>query len=233
MDSRGVRSLPPFIRLATGNGSGEAWCTEAMIGTRAMIGRGPGEEGSTVMEMDTADAEQHVSGNHDSTNFGDSRSTKLARKAESARQARLRHKQYVGELQEQVLALQRRCRTLEAQCGTEGSASYLAAQLKQALKPEQHAQLLEWLQAAQGADHVLQRYAAPPSLPPTPVGPCPWTPEMCASGSKPIAEGRGSTFSGETSTSADDSHLGLSRSWGDIEGARSILNLNTPEAQRC
>ena len=54
---------------------------------------------------------------------------------------------------------------------------------------------------------------------------------MCASGSKPIA-GRGSTFSGETSTSADDSHLGLSRSWGDIEGARSILNLNTPEA-RC
>ena len=195
-----------------------------------MNGRGPGEAG-TVMEMDTADAEQHVSSNHESTNFGDSRSSKLARKAESARQARLRHKQYVGELQEQVLALQRRCRTLEAQCGAEGSAPYLAAQLKQALKPEQHAQLLEWLQAAQGEDHVLQRYAAPPSLPPTPVGPCPWTPEMSASGSKPIAVGR-STCSGETSTSADDSHLGMSRSWGDIEGARSILNLNTPEA-RC
>ena len=96
---------------------------------------------------------------------------------------------------------------------------------------EKAAQLLEWLQAAQGEDHVLQRYAAPPSLPPTPVGPCPWTPEMSASGSKPIAVGR-STCSGETSTSVDDSHLGMSRSWGDIEGARSILNLNTPEA-RC
>jgi hypothetical protein len=188
-----------------------------------------------MMEMDTADTEEHMNGNHESTNFGDSsRSSKLARKAESARQARLRHKQYVGELQEQVLGLQRRCRTLEAQCGAEGSAANLASQLKQALKPEQHAQLLEWMQAAQGEENMLQRYAAPPSLPPTPVGPCPWTPEISAS--KPIAvgrgEGRGSTFGGESSTTtfeADDGHLGVSRSWGDIEGARSILNLNTPE----
>ena len=199
-----------------------------------MIGRGPDatRDEDTMMEMDTADTEEHMNGNHESTNFGDSsRSSKLARKAESARQARLRHKQYVGELQEQVLGLQRRCRTLEAQCGAEGSATNLASQLKQALKPEQHAQLLEWMQAAQGEENVLQRYAAPPPLPPTPVGPCPWTPEISASGSKPIAVGRGSTFGGETSTTfdADDGHLGVSRSWGDIEGARSILNLNTPE----
>ena len=181
------------------------------------------------MEMDT---EEHMNGSQEGTNFGDlSRSSKLARKAESARQARLRHKQYVGELQEQVLALQRRCRTLEAQCGAEGSAANLASQLKQALKPEQHAQLLEWVQAAQGEDNVLQRYAAPPPLPPTPVGPCPWTPETSASGSKPIAVGRGAIFGGETSSTfeVDDGPSGISRSWGDIEGARSILNLNTPE----
>ena len=49
------------------------------------------------------------------------RSSKLARKAESARQARLRHKQYVGELQEHVAVLQKRCRTLEAQCIAEVS----------------------------------------------------------------------------------------------------------------
>ena len=206
-----------------------------------MIGRGPDvtRDEDTSMEMDTADTEEHMNGNHESTNFGDSsRSSKLARKAESARQARLRHKQYVGELQEQVLGLQRRCRTLEAQCGTEGSATNLASQLKQALRPEQHAQLLEWMQAAQGDENVLQRYAAPPPLPPTPVGPCPWTPEMSTSGggggSVPIAVGRGSAFGGEASTTfdADDGHLGVSRSWGDIEGARSILNLNTPDGFR-
>jgi hypothetical protein len=148
------------------------------------------------------DTEEPLNSAQEGGNPGDtSRLSKLARKAESARQARLRHKQYVGQLQEQVRGLQGRCRTLEAQCGAEGTAAHLALQLKQVLKPEQHGQLVEWLKAAQGDDHVLQRYAAPSPLPPTPVGPTPSTPEISSSGSKPIAVSHRGRFRGEATTS--------------------------------
>ena len=160
------------------------------------------------------------------------RSSKLARKAESARQARLRHKQYVGELQEHVAVLQKRCRTLEAQCTEEASAAHVAQQLKQMLQPEQHSRLVEWLQAVQGDGHVLQRHTMPPTLPPTPnfapssLPPTPGSGPVnggSASGSKPIAINRAASLG-----DMEDETLGLSRSWEDIEGARSILNLNFP-----
>ena len=44
--------------------------------------------------------------------------SRLARKAESARQARLRHKQFVTDLQEQAAGLNARIRQLEAHCTT-------------------------------------------------------------------------------------------------------------------
>ena len=57
--------------------------------------------------------------------FDGTRSNKLARKAESARQARLRHKAYVTDLQEQVGALQARVRSLESQCAPEQTAMHV------------------------------------------------------------------------------------------------------------
>lgn len=92
----------------------------------------------------------------------------------------------------------------------------------------------------QGEDHVLQRYSMPPTLPPTPnfapssLPPTPGSGPINgggASGSKPIAIIRAASL-GEYSVSPasdmEDETLGLSRSWEDIEGARSILNLNSP-----
>ena len=62
---------------------------------------------------------------------------RLARKAESARQARLRHKQFVTDLQGQAAGLQARIRELEAHCAGPGSAAVAIRELKAALKPEQ------------------------------------------------------------------------------------------------
>ena len=73
--------------------------------------------------------------------FDGTRSNKLARKAESARQARLRHKAYVTDLQEQVGALQARVRSLEPQCAPEQTAMHVVRELQSALSAEQHAQL--------------------------------------------------------------------------------------------
>ena len=70
---------------------------------------------------------------------------RLARKAESARQARLRHKQFVTDLQEQAAGLQARIRELEVHCTTgPGSATVALRELKEALKPEQMEQLQSW-----------------------------------------------------------------------------------------
>ncbi|KAG8457410.1 hypothetical protein KFE25_011265 [Diacronema lutheri] len=79
-----------------------------------------------------------------------SRHVRLARKAESARAARLRHKQYVSEMHEQMMLLHARVRELErlgALTDEEGMRRALA-QIKAALSPAQAAELSAWLKAA-------------------------------------------------------------------------------------
>jgi hypothetical protein len=69
----------------------------------------------------------------------------LARKAESARQARLRHKQYVNDLQGEVNGLQARVQQLEEHCTHgAGSANVALRDLKAALSTEQLNQLQTW-----------------------------------------------------------------------------------------
>jgi len=162
---------------------------------------------------------------------GGSRNSRLARKAESARQARLRHKQYVGDLQGQVDGLQARVRQLEAHCTDgDGAAHTAIRELKGALNPEQRAQLGTWLTAAQGENHVLVKYEIGAGLPP---------PRSSASSAPISIDGLGCSsygsghWRGGNGTSPmesdEDSAFGpISRSWDDIEGARSILNLNSP-----
>ena len=73
---------------------------------------------------------------------------RLARKAESARQARLRHKQFVTELQGQVDAAQERVRQLESFCTQgPGSAAVAVQELRGALAPDQLQQLQQWCAA--------------------------------------------------------------------------------------
>jgi hypothetical protein len=73
---------------------------------------------------------------------------RLARKAESARQARLRHKQFVTDLQGQAAVLHARIRELEAHCTSgPGSAAVALRELKSALTPEQQATLNKWCAA--------------------------------------------------------------------------------------
>ena len=85
-------------------------------------------------------ATQHVSGGSFVTI-----AFRLARKAESARQARLRHKQFVTDLQQQVDAAQERVRQLESFCKSgPGSATVAVRELQNALKPEQLQQLQQW-----------------------------------------------------------------------------------------
>ena len=70
---------------------------------------------------------------------------RLARKAESARQARLRHKQFVTDLQEQAAALRARIKELEVHCTSgPGSATVALGELREALSPEQLQQLQKW-----------------------------------------------------------------------------------------
>jgi len=64
----------------------------------------------------------------------------LARKAESARQARLRHKQFVQELQDQVAVLTSRLQHSEVQ----PTAYHAMRELKGALTPEQLGALVGW-----------------------------------------------------------------------------------------
>mmetsp|Transcript_2453 Transcript_2453/g.6992 ORF Transcript_2453/g.6992 Transcript_2453/m.6992 type:complete len:337 (+) Transcript_2453:122-1132(+) len=79
-----------------------------------------------------------------------SRHQRLARKAESARAARLRHKQYVSEMHEQMLLLNARVRELErANASSEEAATArVMALIKAALTPDQAVQLTQWLKAA-------------------------------------------------------------------------------------
>lgn len=159
---------------------------------------------------------------------------RLARKAESARQARLRHKQFVTELQQQVDGLQDRVRELEAHCSTgPGSAAVAVRELKGALAPDQLAQLQQWLQEAQGDNHVLVRYENGSAVPPPAAVARPRG--LAPGGSAPIAiagaNGSRSWRAGHSTSpmeSDDDSPFAVSRSWDDIEGARSILNLTSP-----
>uniref|UniRef100_A0A7S3AHA7 BZIP domain-containing protein n=1 Tax=Haptolina ericina TaxID=156174 RepID=A0A7S3AHA7_9EUKA len=158
---------------------------------------------------------------------GDSRSSRLARKAESARQARLRHKQFVTELQQQVDAAQDRVRELEVFCTTgPGSAASAVQELRSALAPEQMAQLQQWLTDAQGENHVLKRYESGTALPPPARAPA------MPSQSAPIAIA-GARAGGDTGgrsgvspmESDDESTFPISRSWDDIEGARRCISL--------
>ena len=115
-------------------------------------------------------------------------------------------------------------------------------ELKEALNPEQLQQLQQWLVEAQGESHVLTRYERGVALPPlataavvhasdslahAPVAGFSSAPIAISSGGR--AHWRGSAMAASPMESDDD--LGafpLSRSWDDIEGARSILNLNSP-----
>lgn len=172
--------------------------------------------------------------------------SRLARKAESARQARLRHKQFVTDLQEQAATLQARIGQLETHCTTgPGSATVALKELKSALKPEQLEQLTGWLREAQGENHVLARYENGTALPPPIKSAAPMGRSMMSGGaassyangggSAPIAiGGAGASWRGGASASPMESDEGdggsfpMSRSWDDCEVARSILNLNSP-----
>jgi len=166
-----------------------------------------------------------------------SRSSRLARKAESARQARLRHKQFVTDLQAQIDAAQERVRQLETFCTTgPGSATIAVQEIRKALTSEQLQQLQQWLTEAQGENHVLKRYENGVVLPPAPKASPRIGPSSSAQGSVPIAisgaggeRRQGPRDSGVSPMeSDDDTTFPISRSWDDIEGARSILNLNSP-----
>lgn len=159
-----------------------------------------------------------------------SRSSRLARKAESARQARLRHKQYVNELQEHVATLRVRLRSMEQMHRSQTSASTAIDEIKRALTPEQFAQLGRWLHCSQGENHTLRKYALPDSPPPLPQAPR----HPLGVSSTPIAI-RGMHGQVTSPMESDDDTFtmdayNMSRSWDDIEGARSILNLNSPSA---
>jgi len=143
-----------------------------------------------------------------------SRHSRLARKAESARQARLRHKQFVQELQEQVSTLTSRIAQLESQ----PSAFAAVHELRGALSQEQLSTLLGWLQASQGTQNVLSRFGQPP----------PSAPDIKLPRSNPVPIGSGD-HAREGSDEDSTFVMGdMPRSWDDIEGARSILNLNSP-----
>ena len=167
---------------------------------------------------------------------GLSRNSRLARKAESARQARLRHKQFVTDLQDQAAGLQARINELEAHCTSgPGSAAVALRELKAALSTEQLEQLRGWLVEAQGDNHVLKRYENGAALPPPPSAPLALAMNS-SGGSAPIAiggaathwRGGGAGHSVSPMESDEDAAFPLSRSWDDCEVARSILNLNSP-----
>lgn len=216
-----------------------------------------GVSGTQKRPNDTLDGGEEEFGLAGSMADGTSRNSRLARKAESARQARLRHKQFVTDLQEQAAALQARIRELEAHCTTGPAAAPVALrELKDSLRPEQLDQLTRWLVEAQGDDHVFARYERGAALPPPPPSalslavaaasagaavdggpPLPKPPASRSGASAPIAIGGGAAahWRGGAHVAAspmesdeDTGAFPLSRSWDDIEGARSILNLNSP-----
>jgi len=158
----------------------------------------------------------------------------------------------VTDLQEQAAALHARIRELETHCTTgPGAAPVALRELKDALKPEQLQQLTQWLIEAQGDNHVLARYERGAAVPPPSTsipsaataagsqldaGPHPQAAGMHAGASAPITIGGGTMhWRGGANISAspmesdeDSSSYPCSRSHDDIEGARSILNLNSP-----
>mmetsp|Transcript_10626 Transcript_10626/g.22582 ORF Transcript_10626/g.22582 Transcript_10626/m.22582 type:complete len:267 (-) Transcript_10626:834-1634(-) len=171
-----------------------------------------------------------------------SRSSRLARKAESARQARLRHKQYVTELQEQVAGLQSRIKNLEVQLTAQPSAAQAFQELLGALQPEHKAQLQQWLTEAQGENHIMKRVAVA-SATPQPLAPQPirqpqaqlsspitingFSNHRASSHSTPVGT-NGSAPNRHSPMESDEDTFTMSHSWDDNEAARSILNLNSP-----
>jgi len=191
-----------------------------------------------MMDTEEAGDEYGLSQSAPGSSDGVGRNSRLARKAESARQARLRHKQFVTDLQGQVDAAQDRVRQLESFCTTgPGSAAVAVQELQGALTPEQLQLLQQWLTEAQGESHVLKRFENGVTLPPAPAPPARPAPSASASprvgSSAAIAIPGGSSKSRGNSTvspmeSDDDTTFPISRSWDDTEAARSILNLNSP-----
>lgn len=122
------------------------------------------------------------------------------------------------ELQDQVAVLTSRLTQHELQ----PSAYHAVRELKAALTPEQLGTLIGWLHASQGDNHVLHKYSQPPVA----------EPELKPPRSHPISiNGNGRESSRSPMESDEDTfQMGdnMSRSWDDIEGARSILNLNSP-----
>mmetsp|Transcript_23967 Transcript_23967/g.61791 ORF Transcript_23967/g.61791 Transcript_23967/m.61791 type:complete len:341 (-) Transcript_23967:689-1711(-) len=117
----------------------------------------PSEHSDDVMARSCPIPIPHNSGSQggaaSSIGKGDSESARhqrLARKAESARAARLRHKQYVNEMHEQMMVVNSRVRELEGQlaAGEEAAASRVLASIKAALSPAQAETLGAWLKAA-------------------------------------------------------------------------------------
>jgi len=151
------------------------------------------------------------------------KNSRLARKAESARHARLRHKQFVDGLQRECSSLRERVRELEVRATGPHSAAGAVAELKAALAPEQTAQLLEWLVAAQGENHVLQRAEAGAALPPPPSSVPPPPMSMASSAPTNIPDP-----GGRMGASPEEGVFSLSRSHNDEVVALSILNLNSP-----
>jgi len=170
----------------------------------------------------------------------DSRTSRLERKAESARQARLRHKQYVTDLQQQMhdmqlqlQAAQSRVRDLEGGQGG-ATAQQFATDLRTSLTSEQHQQLLQWLNDAPGgggwvlssltaaADPVASSALALASLTAGQPNVTPPNTMQSSAASQPIAIA-GQTFGGRRSLKADGDRV--AHSWDDVEVARSILNL--------
>uniref|UniRef100_A0A7S0LAI9 Uncharacterized protein n=1 Tax=Coccolithus braarudii TaxID=221442 RepID=A0A7S0LAI9_9EUKA len=206
--------------------------------------------GSAQFTMDTGvDVDEEMMFSHSApgaNGLEPSRSSRLARKAESARQARLRHKQFVLELQGQVNGLQARLKAQEMQMSSQPSAAHAIGELLGALKADQKAQLHKWLNEAQGENNILVRVtsgalaaaarnapvpqpAAPPVTSPSIVSPMTMNGFSLAadriSQSTPIAIGGAHRHS---PTDSDEDTFTMSRSWDDNEAARSILNLNSP-----
>jgi hypothetical protein len=154
-----------------------------------------------------------------------SKNSRLARKAESAKQARLRHKQYVTELQGECRTLQNRVHELERASSGPASAIGAVNELKAALSPEQLTQLRQWLTEAQGTTHVLARIEAGASLAAS-------TAAAAAPAQRAAGDFRLTPTSGAASSPVENmDEMGvftLTRSHDDEDVARSILYLNSP-----
>ena len=142
----------------------------------------------------------------------------------------MRHKQFVVELQDQVAALQTRIKNMEGSQRAQLSAAQAMEEMLGALSAEQKGQLLGWLQASQGENHIINRVAAAAAPPPRLEPPSLMSPMTAVNGaaSLPIAIGGDPQHRQSPMESDEDAPFTMSRSWDDTEAARSILNLGSP-----